>query len=86
MGLRPRFKTPFGQARDKVLAYAMRPLKWFRPRTQFLIGCGVLVLLTTLLLLSTRSSSFPENYKLGDVVSRSIMAPSDLSCGGYCRN
>ena len=79
MGLRPRFKTPFGQARDKVLAYAMRPLKWFRPRTQFLIGCGVLVLLTTLLLLSTRSSSFPENYKLGDVVSRSIMAPSDLS-------
>ncbi len=79
MGLRPRFKTPFSQARDKVLAYAMRPLMWFRPRTRFLIGCGVLVLLTTLLLLSTRSSSFPENYKLGDVLSRSIMAPTDLT-------
>ena len=79
MGLRPRFKTPFSQARDKVLAYAMRPLMWFRPRTRFLIGCGVLALLTTLLLLSTRSSSFPENYRLGDVLSRSIMAPADLT-------
>ena len=79
MGLRPRFKTPFSQARDKVIAYAMRPLMWFRPRTRFLIGCGILVLLTTLLLLSTRSSSFNENYRLGDVISRSIVAPADLS-------
>ena len=79
MGLRPRFKTPYSQARDKAVAYVMRPLRWFRPRTRFLIGCGVLVLLTTLLLLSTRSSSFPENYKLGDVLTRSIMAPADLT-------
>ena len=79
MGLRPRFKSPYGQARDKALAYAMRPLMWFRPRTRFLIGCGVLALLTTLLLLSTRSSSFPENYKLGDVITRSVMAPADLT-------
>ena len=79
MGLRPRFKTPFSQARDKVIAYAMRPLMWFRPRTRFLIGCGILVLLTTLLLLSTRSSSFNENYRLGDVISRSIIAPADLT-------
>jgi cyclic-di-AMP phosphodiesterase PgpH len=79
MGLRPRFKTPYSQARDKALAYAMRPLKWFRPRTQFLIGCGILVLLTTVLLLSTRSSTFPENYKLGDVLTRSIVAPADLT-------
>jgi len=79
MGLRPRFKTPFSQARDKVIAYLMRPLMWFRPRTRFLIGCGILALLTTLLLLSTRSSSFTENYRLGDVISRSIVAPADLS-------
>jgi cyclic-di-AMP phosphodiesterase PgpH len=78
MGLRPRFKTPFSQARDKVLAYAMRPLRWFRPRTRFLIGCGILVLLTTLLLVSTRSSSFPD-YKIGDVLSRSIVAPTDIT-------
>lgn len=79
MGLRPRFKTPFSQARDKVLAYAIRPLLVFRPRTRFLIGCGILVLATTVLLLSNRSSNFSENYKLGDVVSRSIIAPADLT-------
>ena len=79
MGLRPRFKTPFSQARDKLLAYAIRPLMVFRPRTRFLIGCGILVLVTTLLLISNRSSSFTENYKLGDVVNRSIVAPTDLT-------
>ena len=79
MGLRPRFKTPFSQARDKVIAYLMRPLMWFRPRTRFLIGCGILVLLTTLLLLTTSSSTFSEHYRLGDVISRSIVAPADLT-------
>ena len=79
MGLRPRFKTPFSQARDKLLAYATRPLMVFQPRTRFLIGCGALVLLTTLLLLTNRSSSFNENYKLGDVLGRSIVAPTDIT-------
>ena len=79
MGLRPRFKSPFSEARDKLLAYAIRPLKVFQPRTRFLIGCGVLVLLTTLLLLTNRPSSFNENYKLGDVLGRSIVAPTDLT-------
>ena len=79
MGLRPRFKTPVSQARDKLLAYAIRPLKVFQPRTRFFIGCGVLVLLTTLLLLSNRPSNFNENYKLGDVLGRSIVAPTDLT-------
>jgi cyclic-di-AMP phosphodiesterase PgpH len=79
MGLRPRFKSPINEARDKLLAYAIRPLKVFQPRTRFLIGCGVLVLLTTLLLLTNRASSFNENYKLGDVLGRSIIAPADLT-------
>ena len=46
MGLRPRFKTPFSQARDKLLAYAIRPFMVFQPRTRFLIGCAILVTLT----------------------------------------
>jgi cyclic-di-AMP phosphodiesterase PgpH len=79
MGLRPRFKTPFSQARDKLMAYAIRPLRVFQPRTRFLIGCSVLVVLTTLLLLSNRSSSFNEDYKLGEVLVRSIMAPADVT-------
>ena len=79
MGLRPRFKTPFSQARDKLIAYAMRPLLVFKPRTRFLIGCGVLVLLTTLLLLTNRASGFSENYRLGEVLSRSIVSPADIT-------
>ena len=57
----------------------MRPLMWFKPRTRFLIACSVLVLLTTLLLLTNRGSTFNENYKLGEVLGRSIIAPTDLS-------
>src|SRR6185436_1883759 len=66
-------------ARDKAVAYAIRPLMYFRPRTRFLIGCGILVLLTTLLLLSSRSTGFTENYRLGDVLTRSVVAPNDLT-------
>ncbi|HET6974079.1 MAG TPA: HDIG domain-containing protein [Pyrinomonadaceae bacterium] len=79
MGLRPRFKTPVSQARDKLIAYAMRPLMVFKPRTRFLIACSALVLLTTLLLLTNRGSSFNENYKLGEVIGRSVIAPTDLT-------
>jgi putative nucleotidyltransferase with HDIG domain len=79
MGFRPRFKTPLSQARDKLMAYVTRPLMVFKPRQRFLIGCSVLVLLTTFLLFSDRATSFNENYKLGDVLTRSIIAPADLT-------
>lgn len=79
MGLRPRFKSPFSQARDKIIAYALRPLMMFRPRTRFLVACSILVLLTTLLLLSNRGANFSENYQVGEVIGRSIIAPTDLS-------
>ena len=68
MGLRPRFKTPLSQARDKLIAYAMRPLMMFQPRTRFLIACSVLVLATTILLLNPQSSNLSESYKEGDVL------------------
>jgi putative nucleotidyltransferase with HDIG domain len=79
MGLRPRFKSPLTQARDKTIAYAMRPLMLFKPRTRFLVACSILVLLTTLLLITNRGSSFYENYQLGEVLGRSIIAPADLT-------
>src|SRR6185369_5453475 len=79
MGLRPRFKTPMSQARDKLMAYATRPLKVFKPWQRFLIGCSALVLLTTFLLFSNRSSSFNDNYNFGEVVTRSIISPADLT-------
>ena len=79
MGLRPRFKSPITQARDKIIAYALRPLMTFKPRTRFLVACSLLVLLTTLLLITNRGSSFNENYQLGEVLGRSIIAPTDLN-------
>jgi cyclic-di-AMP phosphodiesterase PgpH len=79
MGLRPRFKTPFSQARDKLIAYAMRPLRMFQPRTRFLIACSVLVLATTLLLLNPYSSTLNEDYKEGDVLTRTIVVPADIT-------
>ncbi|HEX6047033.1 MAG TPA: HDIG domain-containing protein [Pyrinomonadaceae bacterium] len=79
MGLRPRFKTPLSQARDKLFAYAMRPLMVFKPRTQFLIGFSVLVLATTGLLFNSHSSNLNENFKEGEVLSRAIVVPADIT-------
>ncbi len=79
MGLRPRFKTPLSQVRDKLVGYVIRPFMLFEPRTRFLIGCSILVIFTTLLLLSGYSSAYTENYKEGDVLTRAIIAPADLT-------
>ncbi|HEX5891137.1 MAG TPA: HDIG domain-containing protein [Pyrinomonadaceae bacterium] len=79
MGLRPRFKTPLSQARDKLLAYVIRPFMVFEPRTRFLIGCAILVTLTTALLISDYSPGFSEVYKEGEVLARDIVAPSDIT-------
>lgn len=79
MGLRPRFKTPFSQARDKLLAYAISPFMVFQPRTRFLIGCALLVTLTTALLITNYSSGFGDNYKEGEVLARDIVAPADIT-------
>ena len=79
MGLRPRFKTPVSQVRDKLLAYALRPFMVFQPRTRFWIGCAILVTLTTLLLMTSYSSGFNDTYKEGEVLGRDIVAPSDIT-------
>jgi cyclic-di-AMP phosphodiesterase PgpH len=79
MGLRPRFKTPLSQARDKLIAYALRPLMKLPRRTRYLMACSVLVLATTLLLLNPNSSSLDANFKKGDVLTRTIVVPTDIS-------
>lgn len=79
MGLRPRLKSPGSQARDKLLAYAKRPLLVLQPRTRFWLGCLTLVTLTTLLLITNYSSSFSETYKEGEVLGRDIVAPADIT-------
>lgn len=78
MGLRPRFKTPFSEARDKLLGYALRPMMAFPRRTRFIIGCCALVLLTTLLLINY-STGFSESYREGEVLSKAIVVPADIT-------
>jgi Predicted membrane-associated HD superfamily hydrolase len=79
MGLRPRFKSPLGQARDKLVSYAISPFMMFESRTRFLILFSLLVVLTTLLLLTSHSSGINENYKEGDVLTHAIIAPADIT-------
>ena len=79
MGLRPRFKTPLSQTRDKIVSYLIRPIMMFEPRKRFYILSGILVVLTTLLLLTTYSSGFAENHKEGQVLNRAIISPADIT-------
>lgn len=79
MALRPRFTTPLSRARDQLLHYAVRPFTVFEPRTQFFIGFGFLVLVTTALLIHSYSTSFSEDYKEGDVVRGSVVARTDTT-------
>jgi putative nucleotidyltransferase with HDIG domain len=75
---RPRFTSPFERARDSVLAFVVRPLKWFSPTTQFFIGFAALVVATTFLLTNTYSRTAVEDYKEGEVVRRTVIAPADI--------
>ncbi|MCA1573944.1 MAG: HDIG domain-containing protein, partial [Acidobacteria bacterium] len=79
MALRPRFTTPFSRARDLALQYALRPFKGLKPRTRFLIGFGLLVVVTALLLLSNYSTGSSEDYREGEVIRGNVVARADVS-------
>ncbi len=79
MGLRPRFTTPLTRARDAAARYLVRPFDVFAPRTRLLVGFAFLVAVTTLLLLTGYSSGFSEDYKEGDIVRRTVVAPADVT-------
>jgi putative nucleotidyltransferase with HDIG domain len=58
----------------------MRPLRWFRPTTRFLLCFLALAVLSTLLLARTRSAlTSAEVYQEGDVVRADVVAPADIS-------
>jgi cyclic-di-AMP phosphodiesterase PgpH len=79
MGLRPRFSTPLSRARDAFARYLLRPFEIFQPRTRLLVGFAFLVIVTTFLLLSGYTSGFSEDYKEGDIVRRTVVAPADIT-------
>src|SRR5687768_10831972 len=79
MALRPRFTTPFTRVRDTFVRFVVRPFKIFKPATRFRIGFAVLVILTTLLLLSNYSQGFTTEYREGEVIRATVVAPADVS-------
>ncbi len=79
MARRPRFTTRFSRVRDLAVAYVMRPLEVFQPRTRFLIGFAALVLITTPLLLNSYSTGVPADYHEGDIIRGSIVAHGDIT-------
>jgi putative nucleotidyltransferase with HDIG domain len=78
MGFRPHFNTPFTRLRDALVRYT-KPFYSLSSRTRLLIGFGFLVVVTTLLLTHTSWSGFATNYREGDVVTRTVIAPSDIT-------
>ena len=50
MSPRPHFVSRLAIIRNRVLNVALRPLRWFSPATQLVIGFVTLTILTTLLL------------------------------------
>ena len=52
---------------------------FFQPRTRFLIGCAVLVTLTTGLLITNYTPGFSASYKEGEVLTHDIVAPADIT-------
>ena len=77
MALRPRFTTPLSRARDSLIRLLLRPLNVLQPRTVFLIGFGLLVVITVPLLLGNFSSGSAQEYKEGDIVRESVVARTD---------
>lgn len=77
MAIRPRFTTPFSRARDAIIRVLLKPLNLLQPRTLFLIGFGLLVVLTVPLLLGSFSSGSAQEYKEGDIVRESVVARTD---------
>src|ERR1700755_1079677 len=79
-GRRPRFNSPLTEARDRIVGVVMRPLRWFRPTTRFVLCFLALAAASTLLLTRSRSAlTSAEVYQEGDVVRADVVAPADIS-------
>ena len=76
---RPRFTSSMTRARNAVVGSIIRPFKWFAPTTRFYIGYAFLVVVTTMLLVNAYSRGMTESYQEGEVVRRTVIAPTDFS-------
>ena len=79
-GRRPRFKSPFSEARDRALRAVTLPFRKLPPTTRFLVSFFAAAALTTLLLARTHTAlTSAEVYQEGDVVRADVTAPADIT-------
>ncbi len=76
---RPNLVSPFARARNSALASLTQPFRWFSPQKRLIITFLFFVVVTTLLLGYPFTRVTTEQYKEGDVVQRTIYAPTDIS-------
>ncbi|HEY0544609.1 MAG TPA: HDIG domain-containing protein [Pyrinomonadaceae bacterium] len=76
---RPNLVSPVARAQNAALNFLTRPFKWFSPQTRFIITFIFFVIITTLLLSNPFARASVEDYKEGDVVRRTIYAPTDIA-------
>src|ERR1044071_8215082 len=79
-GRRPRFKSPFSEARDRALRKVTLPFRKLPPTPRCLVVFFALAVLTTLLLARTHTAlTSAEVYQEGDVVRADVTAPADIT-------
>jgi putative nucleotidyltransferase with HDIG domain len=78
---RPSLASPLTEARKTALRLAARPFQSFSSGTRFALGFALFAVVTTLLLANTFMPATLEDYKVGEVVRRPIVAPNDI--GGF---
>jgi hypothetical protein len=75
---RASLTSPLERAFKQAQAFALRPFARLSPATREVIGFCVLVAATMLLLARPAQQTAFETYNEGDVVRRTVTAPSDL--------
>ncbi|MDQ3907655.1 MAG: HDIG domain-containing protein [Acidobacteriota bacterium] len=74
---RLRFTSRLTDARRRAVARLARAFNWFRPTTQFVVSFVLLTAVTTFLLARSRAQ-MPNEYREGEIVTSSVVAPTDM--------
>ena len=74
----PDLAPPFVKYRNAASKYLKRPLALLSPKARLAIGFGLLVLLTTLLIVNPYTRNVGEIYREGDIVRQTIVSPADI--------
>lgn len=75
---RPNLAPPFVRARNRIWRFLKRPLGVFSPTVRDWTIFVLLVLATSLLIVNPYTRIGGENYREGDVLKETVVAPADI--------